>query len=129
MAIGGKGIPPELMDNFHESVYKAAEQKEMPLFLPFDLIEKVEPPLSHIARGRHILYNASPEQAAETVKEMAAAEKLMADMPELSLLKAEYEMKMGNAEEAKTALLVLTSNPKSPEWARLMAENYLKRIQ
>ncbi|MCA2001374.1 MAG: serine/threonine protein kinase [Chloroflexi bacterium] len=129
MALGGKGIPPELMDNFHESVYKAAEQQEMPLFLPFDRIEKIEPPLSHIARGRHILYNAGPEQADETVMEIAAAEKLMAGMPEVSLLKAEYEMKMGNVEEAKAALLVISSNPESPEWVRLMAENYLKLIQ
>ncbi|CAG0980521.1 eukaryotic-like serine/threonine-protein kinase [Anaerolineales bacterium] len=130
MALTGKqGLPSELMGNLHESVYKAAEQKEMPLFLPFDRIEQVDPALSHIAHGRHIVYNASQEEAMDAVVEMAAAEKINPDMPEISLLKAEYEMKIGNQDEAKKTLLALTSRPDAPEWIRIMAENYLKLIQ
>ncbi|MBI5955164.1 MAG: serine/threonine protein kinase [Chloroflexi bacterium] len=130
MALTGKqGLSPELMGNFHESVYKAAEQKEMPLFLPLDRIEKVDPALSHIAHGRHIVYNARPEEVMDAVVEMAAAEKINPDMPEIPLLKAEYEMKTGNQEEAKKTLLALTSRPDVPDWIRIMAENYLKLIQ
>lgn len=46
-----------------------------------------------------------------------------------ALLKAEYETKIGNQEEAKKTLLALTSRLDAPEWARLVAENRLKLIQ
>jgi hypothetical protein len=65
----------------------------------------------------------------EAIVEMASAEKINPDMPEIPLLKAEYEMKMSNQAEAKNTLLALTSRPDVPEWIRIMAENYLKLIQ
>jgi len=48
---------------------------------------------------------------------------------ESSLLNAETEMKLGNPTEAKKILLSLSSDPRTPEWIRVMAENYLKTIQ
>lgn len=126
---GKHEFPPEFTGNLHEAVYKAAQQKDMPLFLPFERIERTDPALSHIARGRYLLYNGSPEEVVETIAEMESAEKINPDMPEVSLLKAEYEMKMSNLEEAKNILIALTSKPDAPEWVRVMAENHLKLTQ
>ena len=38
-----QGLPKELENDFHESVYKAAEQKDMPLFVFFERIDNVGP--------------------------------------------------------------------------------------
>jgi hypothetical protein len=119
-------MPKEILNDFHEAVYKATEQKDMPLFISFERIENADPPLSYIARGRHALFYGSPEDAKI---QLANAEKEKPDMYEVALLKAEIEMKTGNQAEAKNILLSLSSDPKAPEWIRFMAENYLKTIQ
>jgi hypothetical protein len=119
-------MPKEILNDFHEAVYKATEQKDMPLFVSFERIENADPPLSYIARGRHALFYGRPEDAKI---QLANAEKEKPDMYEAALLKAEIEMKTGNQAEAKNILLSLSSDPKAPEWIRFMAENYLKTIQ
>ncbi len=119
-------MPKEILNDFHEAVYKATEQKDMPLFVSFERIENADPPLSYIARGRHALFYGSLEDAKI---QLANAEKEKPDMYEVALLKAEIEMKTGNQAEAKNILLSLSSDPKAPEWIRFMAENYLKTIQ
>ncbi len=122
----GQNLPREQEDRIHETVYKAAEQKEL---LPVGFFERVDvynPALGHVARGRQALYQGNLEKAKA---EMGEAEKMIPDMPEIQLLKAEMEMKIGNAGEAKTTLLALTSDQEIPKWVRLMAEDYLKIIQ
>jgi len=119
-------MPKEILNDFHEAVYKAAEQKDMPLFISFERIENADLPLSYIARARHALFYGSPEDAKI---QLANAEKEKPDMYEAALLKAEIEIKTGNQAEAKNILLSLSSDPKAPEWIRFMAENYLKTIQ
>lgn len=122
----GQNLPREQVDRIHETVYKAAEQKEL---LPVGFFERVDvynPALGHVTRGRQALYQGNLEKAKA---EMGEAEKMIPDMPEIQLLKAEMEMKIGNAGEAKTTLLALTSDQEIPKWVRLMAEDYLKIIQ
>jgi tetratricopeptide (TPR) repeat protein len=119
-------MPKEILNDFHEAIYKAAEQKDMPLFVPFERIENTDTPLSYLARGRYALFYGSPEDAKI---QLAKAEKEKPEMHEVALLKAEIEMKTGNQAEAKNILLSLSSDPKAPEWIRFMAENYLKTIQ
>ncbi len=121
-----QGMPREMEDKFHEAVYKAAEQKDGQFVDMFERVDVVNPALGHVARGRQSLYQGNIEEAKA---QMVNAEKIIPDMPEAKLLKAEIERKLGSMKEAKDTLLVLTSDPKTPEWIRTMAENYLKLIQ
>jgi serine/threonine protein kinase len=121
-----KSIPRELEDKVHESVYKTAEQKDLQSVDVFERVDVFSPALGHIARGRHALYQGNLDEAKA---QMVTAEKLIPNMPEAKMLKAEIEMKMGNKKEAKGTLLTLPPDPEMPEWIRLMAENYLKTIQ
>ena len=121
-----KSIPRELEDKVHEFVYKTAEQKDLQSVDVFERVDVFSPALGHIARGRHALYQGNLDEAKA---QMVTAEKLIPNMPEAKMLKAEIEMKMGNKKEAKGTLLTLPPDPEMPEWIRLMAENYLKTIQ
>ncbi|MBC7878324.1 MAG: protein kinase [Anaerolineales bacterium] len=118
--------PEEIEDDFHEAVYKAAEQKEMPLFVFFERIDNVSLPLGYIVRGRYALYNG---ELADAEKQLANAEKIKPDMYEVFLLKAEIAVKAGRPEEAKNILLSLSSDLGAPEWIRFMADNYLSTMK
>jgi serine/threonine protein kinase len=121
-----KDMPKDVENKLHEAVYKSTEQKDMPLFVVFERVENASLPLGYIARGRYALYNGSLEDAKT---QLAKAEKAKPDMYEVSLLKAEIEMKSDNLAEAKNILLSLPPDPETPEWIRIMAEHYLKTIQ
>ena len=120
-----EGMPVELENDFHEAIYKATEQKDMPLFVFFERIDNASLPLGYIARGRYALYNGDMKDAR---MQLSNAEKLKPDMYEVFLLKAEIEMKSGSQTEAKNILLSLSSDLGAPEWIRIMAENYLKAL-
>jgi hypothetical protein len=121
-----QGLPKDIENDFHEAVYKSAEQKDMPLFVFFERIDNISHPLGYIARGRYALFNGELKDAKA---QLANAEKLKPEMYEVFLLKAEIEMKAGSQTDAKNILLSLSSDLGAPEWIRFMAENYLKKIQ
>lgn len=121
-----QGLPKDIENDFHEAVYKSAEQKDMPLFVFFERIDNISLPLGYIARGRYALFNGEMKDAEA---QLANAEKLKPEMYEVFLLKAEIDMKAGSQTEAKNILLSLSSDLGAPEWIRVMAENYLKKIQ
>jgi cytochrome c-type biogenesis protein CcmH/NrfG len=125
-SIYGKDIPLEIENNFHEAVYKASEQKDAQLNLYFDRAEKIDKPISAVARGRQALFQGNVDAAK---KQAAAAESLKPNMPEAKMLNAEIAMKTNNKEEAKKIMLDLASDPKTPEWLRIMAERHLKLIK
>jgi len=120
-----EGLPAELENDFHEAVYKASEQKDMPLFVFFERIDNADLTLGYIARGRYALFNGDP---ADAKTQLANAEKLKPEMYEVILLKAEIELRIGSQTDAKTILLSLSSDLGAPEWLRFMAENLLKTI-
>ena len=128
-AYGPKQMPLEVENDFHEAIYKASEQKDMPLFVFFERIDNADLLLGSVSRGRYALFNGD---IADAQTQLAQAEKI--NKPdkyfyEVDLLKAEIEMKNGNQADAKTILLSLSSDLGAPEWIRFMAENYLKTIQ
>ena len=125
-AYGGEKLPRDVEEDFHEAIYKAAEQKEMPLFVFFERIDNASLPLGYIARGRYALYNG---EVSDAKIQLANAEKVKPDMYEVFLLKAEIELKVGNQKAAENILLSLSSDLSAPEWIRFMAENYLKTMQ
>ncbi len=116
-------MPKEVEIAFHEAIYKACEQKDMPLFVFFERIDNIDLTLGYVARGRYALYNG---ELADAKLQLANAEKLKPDMYEVIFLKAEIEWKTGDQGKAKIVLVSLSSDLGAPEWLRFMAENLLK---
>ncbi len=125
-AYGGEEMPIEQENAFHEAVYKATEQKDMPLFVFFERIDSASLPLGYIARGRYALFNGTIEDAE---LQLQNAEKVKPDMYEVFLLRAEIDMKNGSFSQAKNTLLSLSSDLGAPEWVRVMANNLLSTIK
>lgn len=124
-AEGGE-IPQDVMDGLSEAVYKAAEHKDMPLFVFYERIDNVNLPLGYVARARYALYNGNRDEAA---LQLTNAEKIKPDLYEIPLLKAEIAIKQGSPDEANAILLSLSSDLGAPNWVRQMAEELLKTIQ
>lgn len=122
----GGEVPIEVMDGLSEAVYKASENKDMPLFVFYERIDSVNLPLGYVARARYALYNGSMEEAKSQVLN---AEQVKPDMYEIPLLKAEIAIKDGRLDEAKAFLLSLSSDLGAPKWVRQMADEYLQSIQ
>jgi len=118
-------MPKEIEDNLHESVYKASQQKDMPLFVFFERIDAVSLPLGYVARGRYALYNGKMEDAK---LQLANAQKVAPNMYEVFLLQSEVDFKDGKQANAKNILLSLSSDLGAPEWIRFMAENFLRTM-
>ena len=119
-------MPDNVQRDLRESIYKASEKKDMPLFVFFERIDNFDLPLGYVSRGRYALYNGSIEDAKT---QLANAKKLKADMYEAFLLEAEIEMKAGNKDAAKPILLSLSSDLKAPDWVRVMADTFLKTME
>ena len=122
----GVDAPEDVRGAFHETVYKAAEQKDMTLFLFFERIDAIDLPLGYIARSRYALFNGSIEEAKLQVTN---AEKIKPDMHEVPLLKAEIAIKLNNKEMARPFLLSISSDLGFPDWIRKMADDLLITIQ
>ncbi len=125
-SIDKKGMSPELLNNFHEAVYKVSEQKDAQLLIFFERLNTVDKALGHIARGRQALFQGNVEEAKA---QAAIAEKIKPGMPEASMLNAEIAIKTNNQEDAKKIMHSLISAPETPEWIRIMAEKHLKNIK
>ncbi|GAB1469145.1 hypothetical protein MASR2M66_00210 [Chloroflexota bacterium] len=122
----GKNITPAARDGLHESVYRAAAEKDMPLFVFFERVDGYELPLGYVVRGRYALYHGSLEDAK---LQLQNAEKMKPDMREIFLLKAEIEMQVGSRETAKAILISLSSDLGAPEWIRTIASELLATIK
>ena len=117
----GNEPPPEIMQRFRESVYKASEQLDMPKFLFFDRIKEADEPLGLIAQARHTLYNGSPQEARIYLEK---ANKLKPDVIEALLLEGEVDSREGRKDEAKQIFTVIKANLDAPNWVRQLAEFY-----
>ena len=121
----GREPPQDLLERFHESVYKSAEQSDMPQYLLFERIREVDEPLGWVAQSRYVLYHGSPQEAKIHLDQ---ANKLKPDFIEALLLTAELDYKTNKAEDAKQILTVLRSDLGAPTWVRLQADAYYKTI-
>lgn len=122
----GEDLPENVENDFHEAVYKAAEDKEMPLFVFFERIDSASLPMGYIARGRYALFNGKIEDAKTQLNN---ASKAKPDMYEVFLLRAEIAIKTKDLNTANNTLLSLSSDLGAPEWIRLFANNLLSTIQ
>jgi len=121
-----KNMPEDVQNKQHEAAYKSPEQ--MSMFDPKYFKHSGTPtmPLAVLVDGREALLNGNIPEAK---KQLERVKLLKPDMQEIPLLDAEIAMKEGDNQKAKTLLSMLTSNNSTPEWIRIMAENYLKIIQ
>jgi len=116
--------PEELIEVFHEAVYKSAERPEAGAILPMDAIAEVDEAISFIAKARIELLN---DRMSDGWMFLNQARRLNPDMPEVIMLQAEFDRHDGKPKEARDAAMSLISNPSVPEWLRIFAEEFLKR--
>jgi serine/threonine protein kinase len=121
-----ENIPLDVLEGLSESVYRAASDKDMPLYVFFERIDAFDLPLGYVTRGRYALYNGSVEDAKQ---QLSNAEGVRSDMYEVFLLKAEIELKVGSKVTAQNILISLSSDLGAPDWVRAMAEELLKNNQ
>ena len=119
-------LPKNVEEDFHEAVYKSAEQKDMPLFVFFERIDSASLPLGYIARGRYALFNG---RMADAKAQLANAKKVKPDMYEVFLLEAEIDLKDQQRPKARGILLSISSDLGAPAWVRTMATSFLSNMQ
>ncbi|MCB0103222.1 MAG: serine/threonine protein kinase [Anaerolineales bacterium] len=122
----GESMPEEAKFGLREAVYRAASEKDMPLFIFFERVDGFDLPFGYVVRGRYALYNGSLEDAKLN---LANAEKIQPRLPEIHLLKAEIDKASGNDDSARIILTTLSSDLSMPEWVRNMAGEILETIE
>ncbi len=120
----GGEIPEELLNSYHEAVYRAAASTDLSTYLPFETIARVDESMAFIAEGRSNLHRGDNVKARDFLER---ARRLNPGMPEITLLDAEISIKEGRKAEARELLNQLMANPDTPEWIRTMADTYLKQ--
>jgi hypothetical protein len=122
----GEKVPDEILNNFHEAVYKAAPLSELEVTYPLiDEVLKVDQPIGLVAQSRHAYYNGRLDDGRLFLNQV---KHLKPGFLEASLLEAEYAMIENRHEEAKLILQPLVADLGAPQWIRIMAEDFLNRI-
>ncbi len=115
----------ELTDDLHEALYKAAPSVDLPAYLPFDSVSRVEQPISMVAQARNDYYNGKQDEAHSILNEV---KRLKPGMSEATLLEAEMFANEGDSFHAKQNLNVLIANLDTPGWVDEMAQELLNKI-
>jgi tRNA A-37 threonylcarbamoyl transferase component Bud32/Flp pilus assembly protein TadD len=118
----GVKMTPEVELLFREAVYQASANPDLPTYLSFDKIARVDEPLSLIAQGRYALINNNITVARENLNRV---KRMKPDMPESALLEAEVLFKDGSKAEARQLLSGLVASLDTPEWVRALADDLL----
>lgn len=116
---------PELMDLFHESMYKAAAYPELFNFVPYDEAAEVDEPMARLADARYTFYHGNAEDAKNMLEDL---NRFKPDMPEARLLFAEFNVRDGDRAEARRVYESLTRNENIPAWIVFMAEDALDNM-
>jgi serine/threonine protein kinase len=125
-SLGPTGKPSlDLVDNFHEALYNASSKPELPTYLPFDALARVEEPIARVAQARNLYYNGNPVQAHSVLNQVSH---LKPGMPEAALLGAEMNAKEGKTFEAKQSLNILLADLNTPGWIRAEAQDLINKI-
>ena len=121
-----RGIPEEVLNNFHEAVYMAAPLPELEVTYPLlDEILRIDQPIGLVAQARHAYYNGRLDDGRVFLTQ---AKRLKPNFAETALLEAEFAVIENRHVEAKLILQPLIANLEIPAWIRLMAEDLLKKI-
>ena len=115
-----KTLPARTADLLHRTIYQASADADMPAYLPFDRIAKVDEPLAALARARYTFYFKDQKQAQNLLDQL---KQTSPNMPEAQLLQAEFDTKLGRNDTARQALTALSKNPAETDWMRAAAES------
>jgi tetratricopeptide (TPR) repeat protein len=115
----------DLITNYHEALYKAAISPDLPAYLPFSELSRVEQPITLVAQARHLYYNGQADQAHQILNQVKV---LKPHMAEASLLEAEMDATEGKTFEAKQILNILFADLNTPDWVREMAQTLSNKI-
>jgi serine/threonine protein kinase len=119
-------VPDDLMDNFHEAVYKAALKPELEEIYPLiDEIKNVDEPIGLVAQARRTYFLGKEDEGRRLLDQV---KRLKPGLAESILLEGEFAIKERRLEDAKVILLPLQANLDTPEWIRIMTEDMLNRI-
>ncbi len=120
------GDPNEDLIYFmHETSYKAASQPEMPNYLPFDEIGKVDEPLSLVVEARHTYYHGNPDDALALLNEV---KRMKPGFHEARLLEGEMLARARKADEARRIFETILADLDTPEWIRVEADEALRNL-
>lgn len=115
----------DLVDNLHEALYKASPSADLPAYLSFDSVSRLEQPMSMVAQARNDYYNGKEVEARSILNQV---KRLKPGMPEATLLEAEMYAKEGNTFKAKEDLNILLANLNTPGWVSELAQELLNKI-
>jgi serine/threonine protein kinase len=118
-------VPQDLIDNYHEAIYKAAVLPEISAYLPFDSLGSFEQPMAQVAQARHEYYNGQEADARALLNQV---KRVRPHMPEAILLEAEMLAKEGDSFHAKQNLNILLADINTPDWVRESAQELLNKI-
>jgi tetratricopeptide (TPR) repeat protein len=124
-ALGTAKPSTDLVDNFHEALYKAAILPDVGSYLPFDSVSRLEQPITMVAQARNLYYSGKTEDAHTLLNQ---AKHLRPGMPEAALLEAEMDAQEGKTFDAKQILQILLANLNTPDWVREAAQNLMNKI-
>ncbi len=115
----------ELVNSYHEALYKAAERTEFKLVLDPDELARADEPMALVAQARfELMVNSNAARAREIIDR---AKNMKQPFPEAVLFEAELFFKEGRRPEARQILVGLMDKQEIPQWIRLMAENMLQK--
>ncbi len=115
----------ELTYFFHESVYKAASQPELPNYLPFEAIGSVDEPMMLVVQARHTFYHGNPNEALGLLNDV---KRMKPGFPEALLLDGEINARGRKFDEARVIFETLLADLNTPEWVRVEAEEALRKF-
>ncbi|MBI1794099.1 MAG: protein kinase [Chloroflexi bacterium] len=125
-SLGPAGKPTDdMVENFHEALYKASTLPDLPGYLPFESIGRVEQPVTMVAQARNLYYAGKTDEAHSLLNQV---KRLKPGMAEASLLEAEMDAKEGKTFDAKQTLNILLANLNTPDWVSEMAQTLLNKI-
>lgn len=116
---------PDLIPNYHEALYKASASPDLPGYLPFDDLGRVEQPITLVAQARNLYYNGHADQAHQILNQVKV---LKPHMAETSLLEAEMDAAEGKTLDAKQILNILYADLNTPDWVRESALTLSNKI-
>lgn len=121
----GEGDAGEFLYFFHENAYKAASQTDMPQYLPFEEIGKVDEPMMLVVEARHTFYYGNPDDALGILNDL---KRLKPGFFEARLLEGEMHARSGRPDEARKVFETILADLNTPEWIRVEAEEALRQL-
>ncbi len=121
----GSRPPQDLFENFHEALYKAAIIPDLPSYLPFDALARVDQPMALVAEARYDYYNGKMADGRSLLNRV---KNLKPGLPEATLLEAEMDAQEGKPVRARQNLNLLLANLSTPDWVREMAQELFNKI-